>query len=44
MVVAEFASLRGETEICDRGDGNVCFGAQEREAVSPGILGFVLEV
>ncbi len=44
MVVAKFAGFGGEAEICDRGDGDVCFRARKRKAVCPGVFGLVLEV
>jgi hypothetical protein len=44
VVVAELAGLGGEAEICDGGDGDVCFWSGEGEAVCPGAFGFVVEV
>lgn len=44
MVVAQLASLSGETQISNGGDGNVGFVRIEGEAVGPRVLGLVLEV
>lgn len=43
VVVAKFASLGGETQVGDRGDGNVGFIGIEFEARNPAVFGLILE-
>ena len=43
VVVAKFAGLGGETQVGDRGDGNVGFIGIEFEARDPAVFGLVLE-
>lgn len=44
VVVAKFAGLSGETQVSDRGNGNVGFLGIELEALDPAVFGLVLEV
>ena len=44
VVVAKFAGLSGETQVSDRGNGNVGFLGIEFEARDPAVFGLVLEV
>lgn len=44
VVVAKFAGLGGETQVGDRGNGNVGFLGIELEALGPAVFGLVLEV
>lgn len=44
MVIAQLTGLGGETQVRDRGNGNVGILRVEGEAVSPGILSLILQV
>jgi hypothetical protein len=44
VVVAQFASLGGETQVSNRRNGNVRVLGVEVEALDPGVLGLVLKL